>query len=289
MVNLLSTIENLPSLKSIIGVEENLKIIDIGANPIDAMLPYKHFLASGSVKLVGFEPNLDAIARLEQIKGPNETYLPVAVGDGKSHKLNVCAADGMTSLLTPNPDVLNCFHFMPECSQVIKKINVNTVRLDDVPEASHADLLKIDIQGAELTAFKHGTECLRDISVIHTEVEFLPMYKNQPLFSDIDIFLRKHGFVIHRFVDIASRVIKPMIKDNNVYAEMNQLLWGDVIYIKDFTKPELLSEHQLLAMSRIMHELYNSFDLVLNLLTHYDSRKNTDLSAKYLQGLKDCL
>ena len=58
---------------------------------------------------------------------------------------------------------------------------LSTVRLDDVSEIDNVDYIKIDIQGAELGVFRNGTDRLRDCPVIHTKVEFLPMYEGQPL------------------------------------------------------------------------------------------------------------
>lgn len=51
---------------------------------------------------------------------------------------------------------------------------VETVRLDDVPETASVDLLKIDIQGGELMVFQNAERRLADALVIQTEVEFLP-------------------------------------------------------------------------------------------------------------------
>ena len=84
-------------------------------------------------------------------------------------------------------------HGFPNWGQVVATEAVDTVRLDDVAETAGAEMLKIDIQGGELMAMRHAEARLRDMLVIHTEVEFLPMYVDQPLFSDVDQFLRNHA------------------------------------------------------------------------------------------------
>jgi len=43
-------------------------------------------------ELIGFEPNPLALEKLNAIKGPNETYLPFAIGDGQRRTLHVCHA-----------------------------------------------------------------------------------------------------------------------------------------------------------------------------------------------------
>ena len=275
----------IPGFGQLTGTEPQIKIVDIGANPIDGEAPYSPLLRAGLAHVIGFEPNPEALAKLQTQKGPNDIYLPHAVGDGGCHTLNICAAPGMTSLLEPNPEVLNLFHGFPQWGTVVSKRQIQTVRLDDVPETAGADLLKIDIQGAELMVFQHAQDRLADTLVIQSEVEFLPMYQNQPLFSDVDRFLRGQGFVLHRFFPEVSRVIQPLVVDNNIYAGLSQIVWADAIFVRDFTRPDRLSDRQLLNMAAILHECYRSFDLVLRLLIELDRRTERKLASGYLSKL----
>ncbi|HXZ67631.1 MAG TPA: FkbM family methyltransferase [Alphaproteobacteria bacterium] len=274
-----------PGFKELTGTVPKIKIVDIGANPIDGEAPYSPLLRAGLAHVVGFEPNPEALAKLEAQKGPNDVYLPHAVGDGTSHTLNVCAAPGMTSLLPPNSTVLNLFHGFPHWGNVVATQEVDTVRLDDVPETAGLDLLKIDIQGGELMVFQNAEQRLNDALVIQSEVEFLPMYQGQPLFSDVDQFLRRRGFVLHRFFPEVSRVIQPLLVDNNIYAGLSQIVWADAIFVRDFTRLDLLNDRQLLNMAAILHECYRSFDLVLHVLIELDRRTQNQLAANYLARL----
>jgi len=277
---------NVPSFRALTGAGERVKVVDIGANPIDSAPPYAPMLRNGDAEVVGFEPNGEALAKLNAQKGPLEVYLPHAVGDGGRHTLRFCQAPGMTSLLEPNPRVLNLFHGFPAWGQVMSTAEVDTVRLDEVPETAGVDLLKMDIQGGELMVLRNAEARLAEILVIQTEVEFLPMYVDQPLFGDIDVFLRSRGFVFHRFFPTVSRTIQPMLVDNNIYAGLSQLLWADAIFVKDFTKPETLNDGQLLRMAAIMHDCYQSVDLVLHLLTEHDRRSGGTLASRYLEALQ---
>jgi FkbM family methyltransferase len=274
------------SFRALTASDVRIKVVDIGANPIETAPPYASLLRRGDAAIVGFEPNPEGLANLNAQKGPFETYLPHAIGDGRRHRLRFCQAPGMTSLLEPNPAVLNLFHGFPVWGQVIATEEVDTVRLDDVPETAGVDLLKMDIQGAELMVLRNAEARLADALVIQTEVEFLPMYIDQPLFGDIDLYLRQHGFVFHRFFPEVSRTIRPLLMDNNIYAGLSQLLWADAVFVRDFTKPELLSDRQLQAMAAIMHECYQSVDLALHLLTEHDRRTAGDMAARYLSGLQ---
>ena len=263
-----------------------IKIVDIGANPIDGAPPYAPLMRNGLADVVGFEPNPEALAALQARKGPNEIYLPHAVGDGGRHELKFCRASGMTSLLDPNAELLDLFHGFAQWSEVLGREPIDTVRLDDVPETAELDLLKIDIQGAELMVFENAPARLDRALVVQTEIEFVPMYRGQPLFSDVDILMRRHGFLLHRFDDIISRVVKPLSVNGDPMAGMSQQLWSDAIYVKDFTKPDRLTPEQLVKLAVILHECYESFDLALHFLRAHDLRLGTAYSSAYLGFLQ---
>ena len=274
------------SFSALTGIDARIKVVDIGASPIDGTPPYAALWRAGHADVIGFEPNAGELTRLNRMKGPYETYLPHAIGDGARHTLYSCHAPGMTSLLPPNPAVLNLFHGFPDWGRVLSTALVDTVRLDDVPETVGAEMIKLDIQGAELLALSHGRTRLRDALLIHTEVEFLPLYSGQPLFSDIETFLRGEGFVLHRFFPAVSRVVRPLLINNDPYAGLSQLVWADAVFIKDLSRLEALSEAQLLKTAKILHDCYQSVDVVLYLLTEYDRRTQQHLGRAYLSGLQ---
>jgi FkbM family methyltransferase len=262
-----------------------VKVVDIGANPIDGDPPYASLLRSGSAEVVGFEPNPEALAKLNERKGPSETYLLSAVGDGRQNTLHICAAPGMTSLLQPNPDMLRMFHGFPSWGTVVGTRTVDTVRLDDVPETAGVDLIKMDIQGAELIVLRHAERRLRSALVIQSEVEFLPLYQGQPLFSEMEMFLRQRGFLFHRFFPVVSRMLQPLSIGGDIYAGMSQLVWADAIFVRDFTRLELLSDRQLVSMAAIVHDCYKSLDLSFRLLAEHDRRTGGQLASRYLSAL----
>jgi FkbM family methyltransferase len=274
------------TFQSLTKTDVRVKIVDIGANPLDGTPPYDLLLRTGAADVIGFEPNPDALAKLNAMKGPTETYLPHAVGDGKRHTLNFCQAPGMTSLLQPNPAVLELFHGFPDWGRVMSTEELDTVRLDDIPETAGVEMIKIDIQGGELMAFTSAKKRLKTTLVIQTEVEFMPMYVGQPLFSEVEMFLRKHGFMLHRFFPSVSRVMRPLLVDNNIYAGLSQLVWADAIFVRDFTRLDLLSDEQLLKTGAILHDCYGSIDLVMRLLTEHDARTGGGLAGAYLERVK---
>ena len=272
-------------LNATLGTRVRVKVVDVGANPVNGDPPYADLLRAGDAEVVGFEPNPEALAELDKIKGPHETYLPFAVGDGRRHTLRLCQSSGMTSLLEPDPGVLDLYHGFPDWGRVTGTTQIDTVRLDDLPETAGMDLLKIDIQGGELMVFQSATGRLAETLVIQTEVEFLPMYRNQPLFSDVERFLRRQGFVFHRFIDMNSRVVRPMLVRGDIYASLSQHLYADAIFVKDFTKADCLGSHQLMKAAVILHDCYGSSDIAMVFLAEHDRRQGTDFARRYLAGL----
>jgi FkbM family methyltransferase len=253
-------------LYSLTGPERLTAIVDIGANPIDGEPPYKPMLAKRLCTVVGFEPQPDALARLNDAKSDLETYLPYAVGDGGKGVLKVCRAPGMTSLFTPDPRILDCFAGFREWGTVVGEFPVETRKLDTIDEIENLDFLKIDVQGAELSIFRNGRARLGEAVAVQTEVSFLPLYKNQPVFGEIDLELRSLGFVPHAAVHLNKRMILPLHIANQPFASMNQLLEADFVYVRDFTQPEAMSTEQFRQLALVAHHCYASYDLATKCL-----------------------
>jgi FkbM family methyltransferase len=275
-------------LAGLLRAERLTAVVDIGANPIDGEPPYKKMLAKRLCTLVGFEPQAEALAKLNAGKGDLETYLPYAVGDGTRATLKVCQAPGMTSLFTPEPRILNQFWGFSQFGRVVQEVTVDTRTLDGLAEIDHLDFLKIDVQGGELAIFRSGRLRLGSAVALQTEVSFMPLYKNQPVYGDIDLALRGLGFVPHMFAHINKRMILPLHNAESPGAVMNQLLEADVVYVRDFTFPERMSEEQLKHLAMIAHHCYGSYDLAANCIHHLAQRgaSPSDGVGKYLAILK---
>jgi FkbM family methyltransferase len=261
------------TLNTLLHPERLTEVVDIGANPIDGDPPYKPMLEAGLCRVTGFEPQEQALAELQRKKGPNERYLPYAVGDGGVHTLNICRASGMTSLFEPDPATLDLFQVLKPLGEVMRRVEVPTRKLNDISEIEHLDFLKIDIQGGELAVFKSGGGGkLAQTVVIQTEVSFMPLYKGQPTLGDIDVELRSQGFVPHCFAAIKKWPIAPCVINNNPRQALNQLLEADLVYVRDFSKPEGMSDEQLKHLALIAHHCYRSIDLALRCVMLLEQR-----------------
>jgi len=250
-------------LSEILKPSRLTSVVDIGANPIDGDPPYKAMLAAGLCDVTGFEPQPSALQRLEQAKGPRERYLPYALADGTERTLHVCALEGMTSLLVPNPDHLALFNLFPTWGTVKERIPVKTRKMDDIAEIGAVDFLKMDVQGAEREVLSHGQVKLKDCVVIQTEVSFVPLYQDQPSFGEMDLALRDMGFLPHSVTGTKIWPISPMVVGDAPNRGIRQLLETDMVYVRDFTRPENMSPEQWKHLALVAHHCYGSYDLAL--------------------------
>ena len=262
-----------------------IQIVDIGASPIDGQPPYQRLIDVGKAHVVGFEPDVEQYQALQKLDKPFATFLPFAVGDGNDAVLNVCQSPGMTSLLEPDMEILDHFHGFADWGKVIGRHKVSTHRLDDIGEVKAIDYLKLDVQGSELSILLGASEKLKQALVIHTEVQFVPFYKEQPLFAELDQVLRRAGFYLHRFTPLVSRLFKPLVANNNIYSGWSQVLWSDAVYVRKFTEFAQLPSEGLLKIAFVLHELYNSYDLSALALGHIDRREGTTRQPTYMGRL----
>lgn len=276
------------TISQILSFTEPFEVVDVGANPIDGDPPYKPLLEAGLCRVTGFEPQPEALAELLKAKGPLETYLPYALGNGSPIDLHVCIASGMTSALAPDKNILALFSRLDRLSEVKEIVKVDTKRLDDVDEVKSIDFLKIDVQGFELEVIRNGLSKLADAAVIQLEVSFTPLYEGQPTFGEVDVFLRGMGFVPHCFAALKRWPIAPCIVNGDDAMALNQLLEADVVYVRDFTNASVATDRQLKIMALAAHHCYGSMDLAMKCVELLEKRGAIQPNAlqAYLQSMQ---
>ena len=173
-------------------------LVDVGSkNGFESH--WDHF--GSQIKKVGFEPNeasyQDCVERWAE---KNEIYFPIALGsDLEKRRLLVTRYPAASSFLTPNVDELARFAHS-QMFEVVGDELVDTTSLDRFCQEhglAQVDFIKLDAEGFELDILYGAEDTLRkSILGLSIEVGFLTLRENQPLFSDIDVFLRSLGFVM---------------------------------------------------------------------------------------------
>jgi FkbM family methyltransferase len=265
-----------------------LKIIDVGAMNFGAQGDgSEHFdlVRRGLARVVGFEPIHAECEKLNAKAGSHERYLPYALGDGTVRPFHTCTMAMTSSLFRPNTRLLKLFNNLEELVRVVSTEEITTHRLDDIEEVRDADYLKLDVQGAELDVLRGGQKLLERVVAVSTEVEFVPLYEGQPLFADVDTFLREKGFLLHTMTGISGRAFRPLVFKNNVNLPFRQMLWSQALYIRDFSRFEVLNPEQLLRLAVVLHEMFGSIDAASLALLHYDRKAGTDHWERYMRRL----
>ncbi len=185
----------------------------------------------------------------------------------------------MTGLLEPDPSALSTFNDFAMLGEVVAVEEVTTRRLDEVAEIDALDFLKIDVQGSELMVFEAGREKLGRCVVVQTEASFIPLYRQQPVLWETDHCLRSLGFVPHAFATIKRWPVAPYAHPRDPREPLNQLLEADLIYVRDFVRPDTLDDEQIKHLALIMHHCFGSYDLVLRCLSILARRGICDASA----------
>lgn len=172
----------------------------------------------------GFEPNPTEYQKL--ITGKTDAqrhgivspsyrslkYFPYALGKTNSRELfHITRGPGAAGMLEPNMKYLSRIrwkgrayekNFADDIFSVNKEIYVEVKTLEAwVKEygMSHADYMKIDVEGSEYDVLEGAGDFLNSVGVIKCEVCFIPFRKDQKLFSDVDILLRRYGFELLKY------------------------------------------------------------------------------------------
>lgn len=268
------------------GKAPEIRVCDVGAMTLGPHSDAYHALIqAGIARVIGFEPVRAECDKLNRLYAPQRIFFPYVIGDGRKRTFYTCNHVMTSSLYPPNTEFVDRFQNLGNLMQVVDVSPVETVRLDDIPELGDVDYLKVDVQGAEADVFDGATRVLARTAVIHTEVEFAPLYRDAPLFSEIDIQLREHGFALHRFAGIAGRMFKPLIANNDLNTPGSQILWADAVYIPDLTQLDRVAPEKLLKLAAVLHMVYGSWDTCAHVLQAYDRLAGGDLASRYISRL----
>ena len=232
-----------------------------------------------AVDAVGFEPDPVEFERLKS-RAPHPwkstTFLPHGVsGQTGLQTLYIPTDPQSASLLKHNVAIGEKFD-KSQFFEIERTEDIQTLCLKDAvhkTEFASIDFMKIDIEGAELSVLDSSVEVMNDVLAVKTEVSFVPLRHDQPLATDVDVFLRQVGF---EFMDIIEPAhwrrhgysIHPYYSAETPAYSKAQIMHADHLYFRD---PESLGNDisKLLKLSLVSMAL-GYFDHALMILERPD-------------------
>lgn len=269
--------------------ELTFNMLEIGARPGAHEPFYKVMDFFPGSQLIGFEIDPGLVAEMNRNAKPGYRYFSQAIGGANEQTVFYNTNHPMcSSLLEPNALISDLYTAL-EVMRTQTTSDLNTITLDTFCEThgiGPVDFIKIDVQGPELYIFQAATEMLKSVSFIVTEVEFIELYRDQPLFGDVDGFLSDAGFMFHKFIGFGTRALKSGQLDNPEKTG-SQLMWSDALFVRDIRRLEAISDHTLIK-NAVLAYAYGSEDLTHFLIERYDQRHpSSSLSAEFGACMKD--
>lgn len=208
----------------------SLWIVDVGAS---GGIHSRWSKATSHYNAVLFEPDQREYEALKSTGSGKENLIILnsALSDSvRQIDFNLCRKQQVSSVYLPNFSFLNKFPD-PERFEVIKTVKIQADTLDNQLQKNNVtevDFIKIDTEGYELSILKGASSSLENAIGLELEVEFVPLRENQPLFKDVDDFVRKAGFELF---DIKRYFWKRKI-GGDYGRRKGQLVFADTLYLK---------------------------------------------------------
>jgi len=282
-------------------VEENsfendpLVVVDVGARK-GFEKHWDHYAAQ--INLIGFEPNEDSYKEcIERKSSPQTSYYPFALDRKKGQKkFYITSYLSACGFYEPDKKIVKRFG-SEDIFNITEVLKVQTIDLDSFCEEykiQNVDFIKLDTEGSELDILKGAERTLKNsILGISVEVEFIKMYIDQPLFSDIDQYLRSLNFELYD-LDLNRKTRSSLSPYSGSNMNIGQLVQGQALYLRDavgeldshnFDK-KFWHKSRILKMASIQ-EIFNLPDCAIELIQKGQSLDIFDGSdtSKYIDLL----
>lgn len=279
-------------LENNLSLLEKFTVVDIGARGNNLGL----FRILGRIlEYLGFEPEENECERLNRVSNGGEwkiRYYPKALSGKKEKRSFFLTNDeACSSLLKPSTEISDYLNLTDKLT-IKRELVIETTTLDTWKEEEwivNVDYVKIDVQGAELEILKSGTKVLSDAIAVYCEVEFVEVYEGQPLFHDVDEFMKQNDFFLYDLKKVKSK--RKCGGDNLV--SNGQLVWGDAIYLKNIAKKLIVGDERWNYINILKYiiicEYFNIMDYAIYLIDKFSCSKfiKSDVYNESLLSIKE--
>jgi FkbM family methyltransferase len=179
-------------------------VIDVGAN-IGQFAVTAH-CANPAARVFCFKPLKGCVERLRDLAKdyPRLTIYDHGLGsEAAEFEINVASNLGSSS-------ILDFTDLQLETYPGVTVVGKETIRVDTLDAVATAEmtagrtLLKMDVQGFELEVLKGATRALEQVEAIYLEASFIPLYAEQPLATELIVWLDQHGFGLAAIYNVDS-------------------------------------------------------------------------------------
>jgi FkbM family methyltransferase len=192
-------------------------VVDVGAN---TGLWSRHFLnCVRPLKLISFEPIPSVFAQLKQLLQPHPFAEArcIAAGNLQGTRTFFVTKDTTgASLLPPSSEMNDLVKGNWDVEEEIKcEADTLDHQLKDLPRV---DLLKIDVQGAEVEVLEGASDILKKTHFLLIEFNYMNQYDGGSVFTSLhEYIIQKTGFQLHN-------ISQPLIIESRA-------IYSDALYI----------------------------------------------------------
>lgn len=222
-----------------------------------------------------------------------ERHIPLALGKSIGETtLHVTRNLMCSSFYLPNEAFLSRFKHLIELAGLDFSVETETTTLDAFcaeTDIDTIDFLQVDVQGADLQVLEGASQILKTVLGVQIEVEFSPLYLNQPLFADVDTYLRANDFSLFDLCTThCSRRQSPIVSQ----VHPGQLLWGEAFYFCDLLQPIEMTHaktpSQIFKLACIA-DILNFPDYALELLEYLSANYGNDPAYHFTELIAESL
>ena len=229
----LNTKDAFADQKALLPPSDKQIILDVGANIGAVSQRYSALFPQAEIFALEASPEIFPVLQ-NNFKGVRNVHThnyAVSDRDGEVD-FNVNFNSGTSSILDPSPYNRAAWASSGRHSQVrVPSISIPSFCAQNNIET--IDILKLDIEGAELMALRGCVPMLarNRIKLIYTEACLTPLYQNQPLFHHLTLFLEEHGYALYNIYNVVESKIRQGTITNATYLspDMREQLrakWG---------------------------------------------------------------